>query len=917
MKSHKERRNSTIMKNIILVSSIFFLFSAGGLTLAHSGNSTVHHISDRRASILGGNSAITAENMSGGMKKYTVPTSYANYTLPHFNPWQMGKNDYGRGMPNQPILGCINGSEGFIYQNESNYLVFYQLSTHSLRVLASKWQNYIIPPVRNSNAGITYFYATRQNIYYTQFPNGTISEITSYGLIKNYIYIQIYNTANNEYANANTTLSINKAMLGKGGKGGNSWYNIYPFSVSNGTYLIEFSSSSTTNITVSNGIYIWNIYSKKFYAYNIGGLGIGDINNNNAISEYSGFQMSTTCGKITIGDYNWATNTFKLVYKTFYKGAHTDNNLPFFITQESNGTDLISFYQNILLNGSNNGKYISYYFFYNLRTNKISGLKQIASSNYVNDVETMGNQEVLTFHHLASGLQSGGYTNKSGDVYGLYFNYYNNSVLTTSIKWLQNEMNKTSNPKTNVLVAENNRSLFYTFNAASSIDMATSTIFTIYWSPLFSRGITYNSSDSYEISIYEKGLPQNYEWQVSLYSKVYPVNSSYIKLNLSPGDYLISFSATGYFNTSTFISIINKNASYTVVFKKTYTVKFTESKIPSKFAWYVNLTYGTEIMDSGPISGLSYAFQLLNGSYGYEIGVNKIYESSPPSGSFTVNGTPVPIPIVFSAVTYKATFTPSSPPSGLIWYVNLSNGMDSGPITGPYFSYSLANGSYAYTISTGNKTYEPSPRSTQFAVKGAGVPISFAFSRVTYKAILTETNLSPGTMWYVNMTNGKSFSSTTSAITLSLANGSYAYTIATTDKTFAGSPGSFTVNGNSVSKSIAFSEVEYAVTVIENGLSPGTLWNISVGGKIYSSTGSTIYFTKTNGTYLYSICNVTGYKTSNQSILLKVNGEPKSYEVNFREESAGISRIELYALFAFLGILVVLGYSMAIKYSKN
>ena len=91
MKSHKERRNSTIIKNIIIVSSIFFLFSAGGLTLAHSGNSTVHRVSDRRASILGGNSAITAENVSGGMKKYTVPTCYANYTLPHFNPWQMGK----------------------------------------------------------------------------------------------------------------------------------------------------------------------------------------------------------------------------------------------------------------------------------------------------------------------------------------------------------------------------------------------------------------------------------------------------------------------------------------------------------------------------------------------------------------------------------------------------------------------------------------------------------------------------------------------------------------------------------------------------------------------------------------------------------------------------------------------------------
>ncbi|MEM3490074.1 MAG: hypothetical protein QXO75_10550, partial [Nitrososphaerota archaeon] len=59
-------------------------------------------------------------------------------------------------------------------------------------------------------------------------------------------------------------------------------------------------------------------------------------------------------------------------------------------------------------------------------------------------------------------------------------------------------------------------------------------------------------------------------------------------------------------------------------------------------------------------------------------------------------------------VNYTVTFTESGLPSGTTWYVNITNGPDSGAITGSSYSFSLTNGTYSYTIATSDHTYRPS-----------------------------------------------------------------------------------------------------------------------------------------------------------------------------------------------------------------
>ena len=201
------------------------------------------------------------------------------------------------------------------------------------------------------------------------------------------------------------------------------------------------------------------------------------------------------------------------------------------------------------------------------------------------------------------------------------------------------------------------------------------------------------------------------------------------------------------------------------------------------------------------------------------------------TGSFNAVVTSTNIPEGNSSLSnYGTTFTESGLPAGTEWYVNLSNGIDSGAITGSSYSFSLNNGTYSYTIATADKTYGPSPSS-----------------------------------------------------------------------------GSFTVNGKSVSKSVSFSEVKYTVTFTESGLPSGTHWSMTFNGATSGSNGTTITFDAVNGTYSYTVSNVSGYSVSSGSI--SVNGANIAKNVTFTASPApGLSQTELYGITgAIVAVIAVVG----------
>jgi hypothetical protein len=250
-----------------------------------------------------------------------------------------------------------------------------------------------------------------------------------------------------------------------------------------------------------------------------------------------------------------------------------------------------------------------------------------------------------------------------------------------------------------------------------------------------------------------------------------------------------------------------------------------------------------------------------------------------------VNGATVSKSVAFSEIKYTVMFTESGLPSGIVWYVNLSNGMDSGAITGTSYSFSLTNGTYSYIIPTSDKTFEPSPSSGSFTVNGAPVSESVTFSKVLYKATFTESGLPTGTTWYVNLSNGvDSGAITGSSYSVSLKNGTYSYTVATSDKIYEPSPssGSFTVNGAPVSESVTFSKVLYNVTFTESGLPSGVEWYVNgTGVSEHGVSKASITFDLANGTYSFTATNLSDYYTTTVHFSVVISGSNVTETVDY------------------------------------
>ena len=297
----------------------------------------------------------------------------------------------------------------------------------------------------------------------------------------------------------------------------------------------------------------------------------------------------------------------------------------------------------------------------------------------------------------------------------------------------------------------------YTFLVASAnLDYAPnpySNSFTVSGSPVSVPKITFNL-ETYALTFTESGLPEG-TWYVNL-SNGYQGNAlagSPIIFSLPNESYSYTISASNkLYHSSSYtgtVDVIGKTTVSIVFVQTTYTAQFTENGLPSDVSWYVNITEsnGTAYL-SGPITGSTYTFSLTNGSYTYTIAsANRIYSPSIISSSLTVNGNPYTESIAFSLVKYTVTFTESGLLFGTGWYVNLTNGIDSGPITGSSYSFSLVNGSYSYTVQTVNKIYSPASSSGSFTVNGTPLSKSIVFSMVTYALTFKETGLPSGVIW--------------------------------------------------------------------------------------------------------------------------------------------------------------------------
>ena len=329
------------------------------------------------------------------------------------------------------------------------------------------------------------------------------------------------------------------------------------------------------------------------------------------------------------------------------------------------------------------------------------------------------------------------------------------------------------------------------------------------------------------------------------------------------------------------VSILS--STYDIAF---YTVEFNENGLPTGTTWNITLS-GAHYSSDGniisiPLTPAEYTYSAMNSNSSF----------LPVTGTFTVSNNMI-VNVQFQEKKYQVTFTETGLPSGTAWYVNLSSGQ-SFQSTTDTISFMEPNGSYHYTISSmEGRTYSSSLSNGTFLISGSSYSTSIIFSEIKYQITFNESGFPSGTAWYVNLSSGQSFQSTTDTISFMEPNGSYTYIL--------GYPGTWSVSdsnntiyvhGSTVNISAVFLPVSFQVLIIENGLPSGTTWKVSLQSntamtRLASSTYLT--FDLQNGTYSYAFSTTNSNYMDENAGQFTVNGNAITVYANFTEVMYNVS----------------------------
>ena len=355
----------------------------------------------------------------------------------------------------------------------------------------------------------------------------------------------------------------------------------------------------------------------------------------------------------------------------------------------------------------------------------------------------------------------------------------------------------------------------------------------------------------------ETGLPPGTGWSVLLGDSFNSSTTPSIGFVEPQGQYDYTIEPVGGYvtpNYSGFINVHDQNTTVSVPWTlSTYSVEFLETGLPVGTGWSVTFN-GSTSSSSGP----TITFTAPNGTYPFSVGPVPGYSPNPQSGSLTVNGAPITQTISWTQAAYSVDFTESGLPTGTSWSVTFNGATSSS--SNPTISFTAPNGTYPFSVGP-VPGYSPNPQSGSLTVNGAPITQTISWTQAAYAVTFSEGGLPSGTEWFLNITGEPGAASTTSSLTVNLPDGTYSFSIASTNKHYAPAPGTgtFTVDSGTYSQSVTFALVASSLVVTESGLPSSTSWYLNISGENpLASTTTEIAVSLPNGTYAYAVA--TGNK---------------------------------------------------------
>ena len=392
-----------------------------------------------------------------------------------------------------------------------------------------------------------------------------------------------------------------------------------------------------------------------------------------------------------------------------------------------------------------------------------------------------------------------------------------------------------------------------------------------------------STTRTYKATFISSGIPSGSTWYLNLSNgESFRATSQNYSAYIANGSYTFTASSGGIYQASGSFNVSGSNVTVNVVFiyvpVRTYEVTFQESGLIAGEEWNITLDGSKRSSTNSSI-----VFVEKNGTYNFTVGSVSGYVSSPSSGEINVSGSNTNERIVFSpeivVSKYSVTFAESGLVAGL-WYVNLTGGLVSYSSNNT-IKFMLPNGTYNYSVGSGNPFYVPYPAKGSFSVVGHSLRINVTFSELTLTLEFNETGLPPGSLWSVTV-NGTTGYSTSSNVTFLVTPGTYDYQIIPpSGYTSSKLSGTVKAVNSSTVVAVEFTQYEFKVTFNVSGIPSGTPWTITFDGASFTTSYDSVSFTVTDGSYLFSIENVTGYSVQPETGTLIVNGSSLNESIVF------------------------------------
>lgn len=424
----------------------------------------------------------------------------------------------------------------------------------------------------------------------------------------------------------------------------------------------------------------------------------------------------------------------------------------------------------------------------------------------------------------------------------------------------------------------------------------------------------------YNLTFIQSGLPSGSQWYVN-FTDYYsgPLFSSSYTVELFNGtyNYCAQTSIQGYAPKSGTAYILGNSKTYTISFTtnsvSSYTVTLIPKGLPSGTLWYAGLSNnsGVKTLKSG--SG-DITFTEYNGSYTYNVSTsNKDFTPSSFEGTLAVSGSSVSETINFVPVKNIIMFEESGLPPYVTWFVNITGSNGTLRIEGTgNLSSSVTNGSYTFTVASGDRSYAPSIHNGEFTMSGNKVIELVTFTSIKYVVSFNVSGLPSGSIWMINITNGISLSSTNTSISTTLMNGTYTYT--SSNSTFFYPliyRGTFTIEGHSITVSVQYIHYSY----ITGSVVPTNAIVIMNGMQIQVISG---VFNKSVAEGSYQIVvSETGYKSYFGNVTISQADQVIHITVNLTKLSTPPTSSPVYVYAAISAVIALLAIAGIIVYIRK